>query len=53
MKDIANYTFPDGERYLFLDTPNGLLFERDAYPSLQGVDSLDEVEHWMMTRFSE
>ncbi|VXB49853.1 conserved hypothetical protein [Exiguobacterium sp. 8H] len=53
LKDIADYGFPDGERYLFLDTPNGLLFERDAYPSLQGLDSLDEVEHWMMTRFSE
>ena len=53
LKDIANYGFPDGERYLFLDTPNGLLFERDAYPSLQGLDSLDEVEDWMMTRFSE
>lgn len=53
LKDIADYGFPDGERYLFLDTPNGLLFERDAYPSLQGVDSLDEVEDWMMTRFSE
>ncbi|WP_214774831.1 hypothetical protein [Exiguobacterium sp. s37] len=53
LKDIADYGFPDGERYLFLDTPNGLLFERDAFPSLQGVDSLDEVEDWMMTRFSE
>lgn len=53
LKDIADYGFPDGERYLFLDTPNGLLFEQDAYPSLQGVDSLDEVEDWMMTRFSE
>lgn len=53
LKDIADYGFPDGERYLFLDTPNGLLFERDAYPSLQGLDSLDEVEHWMLTRFSE
>ena len=53
LKDIADYGFPDGERYLFLDTPNGLLFERVAYPSLQGVDSLDEVEDWMMTRFSE
>ncbi|MBR2077758.1 MAG: hypothetical protein IJ878_10430 [Exiguobacterium sp.] len=53
LKDIADYGFPDGERYLFLDTPNGLLFEQDAYPSLQGVDSLDEVENWMMTRFSE
>lgn len=53
LKDIADYGFPDGERYLFLDTPNGLLFERDAYPSLQGVDALDEVEDWMMTRFSE
>ncbi|MBG0917742.1 hypothetical protein [Exiguobacterium sp. SRB7LM] len=53
LKDIADYGFPDGERYLFLVTPNGLLFERDAYPSLQGLDSLDEVEHWMMTRFSE
>lgn len=31
LKDIADYGFPDGERYLFLDTPNGLLFERDAY----------------------
>lgn len=53
LKDIADYGFPDGERYLFLDTPNGLLFERHAFPSLQGVDSLDEVEDWMMTRFSE
>lgn len=53
LKDIADYGFPDGERYLFLDTPNGLMFERDAYSSLQGVDSLDEVEDWMMTRFSE
>lgn len=53
LKDIADYGFPDGERYLFLDTPNGLLFERNAYPSLQGVDALDEVEDWMMTRFSE
>lgn len=53
LKDIVDYGFPDGERYLFLDTPNGLLFERDAYPSLQGVNSLDEVEHWMITRFSE
>ncbi len=53
LKDIADYGFPDGERYLFLDTPNGLLFERDAYPSIQGLDSLDEVEDWMMTRFSE
>ncbi|WP_214741806.1 hypothetical protein [Exiguobacterium sp. s48] len=53
LKDIADYGFPDGERYLFLDTPNGLLFERGAYPSLQDLDSLDEVEHWMMTRFTE
>ena len=53
LKDIANYGFPDGERYLFLNTPNGLLFERDAYPSLRGLDSLDEVGRWMMTRFSE
>ena len=53
LKDIADYGFPDGERYLFLDTPNGLLFERDAYPSLHGLDSLDEVGRWMMTRFTE
>lgn len=51
LKDIADYGFPDGERYLFLDTPDGLLFERDAYPSLQDMYSLDEIERWMISRF--
>lgn len=52
LKDIADYGFPDGERYLFLDTPNGLLFERDAYPSLQDMNSLDGIERWMISRFN-
>lgn len=52
LKDIADYGFPDGERYLFLDTPNGLLFERDAYPSLQDMHSLDGIERWMISRFN-
>ncbi|MCT4785910.1 hypothetical protein ACFQO8_02850 [Exiguobacterium aestuarii] len=51
LKDIADYGFPDGERYLFLDTPSGLLFEREAYPSLQDMNSLDEIERWMVSRF--
>lgn len=49
--DVTDYGFPDGERYMFLNTDEGLVFSRDAYPSLRGAETLDDVEAFMMERF--
>lgn len=49
--DVSDYGFPDGERYMFLDTDEGLVFSRDAYPSLRGAETLDDIEVFMMTKF--
>ncbi|UTT43721.1 hypothetical protein [Exiguobacterium aurantiacum] len=49
--DVSDYGFPDGERYMFLNTDEGLVFSRDAYPSLRGAETLDDVEAFMMERF--
>ena len=49
--DVTDYGFPDGERYMFLNTDEGLVFSRDAYPSLRGAETLDDVEAFMMDRF--
>lgn len=49
--DVSDYGFPDGERYMFLNTDEGLVFSRDAYPSLRGAKTLDDIEAFMMTKF--
>ncbi|KGI86146.1 hypothetical protein JY98_07810 [Exiguobacterium mexicanum] len=49
--DVTDYGFPDGERYMFLNTDEGLVFSRDAYPSIRGAETLDDVEAFMMERF--
>lgn len=49
--DVTDYGFPDGERYMFLETDKGIVFSRDAYPSLRGAETLDDVEAFMMERF--
>ncbi|WP_396128423.1 hypothetical protein [Exiguobacterium mexicanum] len=49
--DVSDYGFPDGERYMFLETDKGLVFSRDAYPSLRDAETLDDVEAFMMDRF--
>ncbi|MFK3986685.1 hypothetical protein [Exiguobacterium mexicanum] len=49
--DVSDYGFPDGERYMFLNTDEGLVFSRDAYPSLRGAETLDDIEAFMMERF--
>lgn len=46
--DVSDYGFPDGERYMFLNTDDGLVFSRDAYPSLAGATTLEDVEAFMM-----
>ena len=53
VRDVSEYGFPDGERYLFLDTADGLVFMRDAYPSLTEAQSLNDVEVFMRERFKK
>lgn len=47
-KDIVNYGFRDGVRYAFLDTGNGLIFDKGSYESIASANSLDEVEQYIM-----
>lgn len=41
--DIAEYRMPDAIRYAFLETENGVIFDRDSYPSFCDADTLDEI----------
>jgi len=44
LTDIADYGFGDGERFAFLETPNGLAYaEWGAFPSLPQNATLDDV----------
>ena len=52
-KDIADYNFPDGRRYAFLATENGLLYAEWAYPSLAGAATLDQVEAFIGTKIGQ
>lgn len=47
LTDIAEYGFPDGERYAFLDTEEGLIFASWAYPSIADASSLEEIEDYI------
>lgn len=48
LKDIADYGFSDGSRYAFLETSEGIIFDKSAYPSIANVTTLDEVEEYIL-----
>ena len=48
-KDIADYGFPDGMRYAFLETEDGLIFDRYSYKTISDAKTLDEVEDYIQT----
>ena len=52
-KDLASANFPDGRRYAFLDTGNGLLYAEWAYPGLAGASTLDEVEAFIRGKLGQ
>ena len=52
-KDIANYGFADGQRYMFLDTENGLVFDRNAYKSIEYASTLEEIEEYIAAMISK
>ncbi len=45
--DIVEYGFVDGVRYAFLETENGIVYERNAYESIKNANSLDEIEEYI------
>lgn len=45
--DLAELYFDEGIRFLFLDTGNGLSFERDVYADLADAETLDEVMDYL------
>lgn len=46
-KDLADYGFADGSRYAFLQTDNGLIFDRSAYAGIAQAKTLDEIEDYV------
>ncbi len=48
LKDVAGYGFADGRRYVFLETDTGLVFARDAYPTISSATTLQEVENYVL-----
>lgn len=53
MKEVADYTILDTERFSFMETSEGLLFARDTFPSIQNATSLDEVEQYILEKISQ
>lgn len=47
-KDIADYGFSDGSRYAFLETDDGVIFDKSAYTSIADVNTLDEIEEYVI-----
>ena len=51
--DIAGFGFADGQRYAFLEGEEGLLFDRDSYPSIAAATTLDEVEAFIQDKIKK
>ena len=41
--EVAEYSVIDTQRFIFLETENGLAFARDTFPALASATTLDEV----------
>lgn len=51
--DLADYKFLDGERYAFLETDDGLVFDRQAYKSIENAATLEDVEIYIHTMLGD
>ncbi|MGN0505331.1 MAG: hypothetical protein ACI4FZ_02150 [Lachnospiraceae bacterium] len=47
LKDIADYGFADGVRFAFLETEDGLLFDRHTFESIKDAVTLEEIEAYV------
>lgn len=48
--DLAEYGLPDGERWAFLETANGLQYDHEAYPSLVDAENLNDVKEFIHSK---
>ncbi len=48
LKDIADYGLPDGNRFVFLETKNGLVFSRTAYESIEDAATLEQIDEYVL-----
>ena len=53
LSEIAEYGLGDGERWLFLETSNGLVFARWAYESIADATTLEEVRQYIKTMIEQ
>ena len=51
--ELADYHFLDGVRYVFLETPQGLVFAETAYPGLSGCTTLQQVKQYISTQLAK
>lgn len=47
-KDISDYGVLDGERFMFLQTNQGLIYSKDAYKSLSGALTLEDIKKYVV-----
>ena len=47
LKDIAKYSLPEGQRWLFVENGEDILYDNDFYVEMGKVNSLDEVKYWL------
>lgn len=50
MTDFAKYAIIDTVRFAFMDTEEGLLFERNTFPAIKDAKTLEEVETYIMEK---
>lgn len=50
MTDFAEYAIIDTVRFAFMDTEEGLLFERGTFPAIRDAKTLEEVEAYIMEK---
>ena len=50
LKDIADFGFADGVRFAFLETSDGLVFDRQSYKTISDAETLEEIEKYILSK---
>ena len=48
LRDLAPRGLWDGMRWLFLETEQGLVYEKNSYPGAAGAVTLDDIEEYVV-----
>lgn len=50
LREIAEYGIIDTQRFMFLETTEGLVFVRETFPQIKDAKTLDEVEKYILDK---